>query len=249
MEFARRMATTASALLLALLFAGSATAQVNPTPAHYLGHLQLDLSNGSAFWVTAPPAGELAGNVYDNTSTFLGSGIALTDLNARYGDRVATTGMGNLLENDFTIYNAAGGNLLSTAFQIQFYNATSNAFIGQYTTSQISFGSGLPPGNGILITVTGLSGTGINLNTTDVLMVQKVISPTGGATSLGVVFFDPPTIGSSPAYMFIDTPLIGPPGYYSANSGQPLDPGYRINVDQVVSTHPASWGLVKSLYH
>lgn len=196
---------------------------------------------------------QLAGDVYNNTNpqATANFGFSSTDLAAQWGDRVTTTGTGILQENDFTVFNtgSSAGPLLSATFNIFLNDAASLTFLGGYTTGLVTFGAGLNPGFFSIITVTGLGGLNINVNTTDVLMRQQVATKTGTANRLGIASLDPPTIGSSANTMYINASTVGPAGYY--NVGNPplnANPGYRINVSAPVPVSLKSWGSVKNLY-
>jgi hypothetical protein len=94
-----------------------------------------------------------------------------------------------------------------------------------------------------------LSGLGINLATTNVIVTQQLYDAPGNATKLGIASLDPPTIGSSPAYFYVNSSTVGPPGFYTVSGGLNANPGYRINVmTGPVPTKNSSWGRIKSLY-
>jgi hypothetical protein len=196
---------------------------------------------------------ELAGDVYNNTNPQAPAnfGFSSADFASQWGDRVATTGTGILQENDFTVFNSAGGPLLTVSFNISLYDATSLALLGGYTTGTLNYGAGLPAGSFSIITITGLGGLNINVNTTDVLMLQQVAAKTGTTTKLGIASLNPPTIGSSIPQMYINSSTVGAPGYYNIGTAPnfvPANPGYRINVNQPVPADNRTWGSVKALY-
>jgi hypothetical protein len=140
--------------------------------------------------------------------------------------------------------------LLTASFKIDVNNAATNTLLGAYATTPINFGAGLAPGFFSIITVTGLGGLNISVNTSDVLIRQQIAVKTGTANRLGIASLDPPTIGSSANTMYISASTVGPAGYY--NIGNPplnANPGYRINLSAPVPTQPKSWGAVKALYH
>jgi len=256
MKFATWTATLASALLLALVTVAPAMAtEFLPEPGPQLyGETRINMLNGLETWAVNPNNVDLAGDVYNNTNPQAAAnfGFAQTNLATIYGDRVATTSKGLLLENDFTIYNSgsSAGALLTATYQISFFNAASNTLIGGFNTNvNFTAGGGLPPGFFAVVTVTNLGVLGINLNTQDVLVTQQLVAKTGTATVVGIASLDPPTIGSSTNTMFISSPSI-PAGYY--NIGNPplnANPGYRINVNSATPAGHDSWGQVKALYH
>jgi hypothetical protein len=242
----------AAALILLAGVAGTVAAQEIEEGGTFYSHIYYDMGTGLQY----TPKGyvtQLAGDVYNNTNpttTVLG-GFSSTDLNAQYGDRVTTTGTGILQENDFTIFNNStnGGVLLSTTFNIALFNGTTSALLGSYSTLPVTFGAGLNPGFFSVVTITGLGGLNINVNTNDVIIRQQCGTRVGAANKLGVVIIDPPTIGSSTNTMYINATTVGAAGFY--NLGNPpinANPGYRINVSQPVPATPTSWGSIKALY-
>jgi hypothetical protein len=244
------VALIAVALLLGVV--GVATAQLAEEPVSgYAGHYHIDLVTGNSWWDSPNSVVALGGDIYNNTASPANFGFSLTDLAAIFGDRVTTTGLGVLDENDFSVFNSgsSAGNLLTASYAIQLSNATTSAPLGGYTTGIVSFGTGLPPGFFTIISVIGLNGLGINLNTNDVLITQQIATHTGLANRMGIASLDPPTIGSSSNVMFINSVAVGPPGYY--NIGNPplnANPGYRINVELATSTRSSTWGRMKALY-
>jgi len=251
MTIASSLARAASAFALALapLAARPAAAQPTPEPAQYLGHVQKDIAAATSFWDPSPPAAEFAGNVYANVATSLHVGISSTALGSTWGDRVTTTGTGTLLETDFTVFNSpsSAGPLLSATFELGLYDPVSFARRGSFTTGAVGFGAGLPPGAFTIVTATGLSSLGLRIDSRDVLLVQRITATTGTASRLGVVFYDPPSLGASAPSMYVDSPTIGPAGWYTL-PGQSADPGYRIAAGDPVPARPATWGRVKALY-
>ena len=247
----------ASALVLLASVAGMASAQDEVTAegaGTFYSHIYYDMGTGLQYTPKGGFVTQLAGDVYNNTNpqaAIVGS-ITSTDLAAQWGDRVTTTGTGLLQENDFTIVNAgtSAGPLLTATFGIALFNGTTSALLGSYSTNPVNFGS-LGQGFFTVLTITGLAGLNINLNTTDVIMRQQVLAKTGTATRLGVVLFDPPTIGSSTNTMYINASTVGPAGFYNLGTAPNFvnaNPGYRINVAQPVPATPKSWGAIKANY-
>jgi hypothetical protein len=239
----------AAALILLAGFVGTAAAQVEVEEATFAEHIYVDFGTGLRYTPKGGYVTQLAGDVYNNTNprpTTLG-GLSSTDLNAQWGDRVTTTGTGILQENDFTVYNpgTSGGPLLTATYNIALFNGATSALLGSYNVG-LNFGAGLNPGFFSTVTVTGLGGLNVNLNTTDIVMIQQSLARTGTATRLGIVSMDPPTIGSSTTQMYINATTVGPAGFYTV-AGAP-NPGYRINVSQPVPTTPTSWGAIKAIY-
>ncbi len=234
-----RKSILSAAAAVALLASSSlaAAAVVDPSAAEPLprlaGHIYVNYATGAT---TTVPAG--VGDVYSDTTTVT-AGLSSTDLLAVFGDRVTMTGSGFLDQIDFTMFNSASsaGPVLTATFNLTFYDGTLPPLptpLGTFATAPVSFAGGLAPGFYSLVTVTGLSGLGINL-TADLLLTQTVTSFTGTATRFGVVFADPPTIGSSllpvPNACYVQASTIGGgvPGFYTfaAPNG---NVAYRINV-------------------
>ena len=242
----------AAALVLMAAAAGTAAAQDEVEYGTFHSHLYYDMGTGMLYTPKGGFTTQLAGDVYNNTNPAAAAiaGFSSTDLAAWMGDRVTTTGTGVLQENDFTVFNSgtSAGPLLTASFNIQLFNATTAASIGAYTTGVVNFGAGLPAGQFTILTVTGLGGLNFNVNTTDVLIRQRIATKTGTANRLGVALLDPPSIGSSTNVMYLFT-SANPEGYY--NIGNPAinaNPGYRINVSQPVPAGPTTWGSIKGMY-
>jgi hypothetical protein len=254
MKLAKALSMLAAVLVLMAGGFDAAMAQevILAESANFHSHLYLDFGAG-ALYAPGSSQVQLAGDVYNNTNPPAPAnfGFSSNSPGAQFGDRVLTTGTGILQENDFTIYNSSTsvGPLLSASFNIGLYNAATNALLGSYVTGVVNFGAGLLPGQFSIITVTGLSGLNINVNTTDVLMVQQVVTKTGTADRLGIASLDPPTIGSSSNTMYVNAASVGPAGYY--NIGNPplnANPGYRINLAQPVPASSKTWGFIKGTY-
>lgn len=241
----------AAALVLLASAAGSAMAQDEVESGVFHSHVYYDLGTG----LQLKPSGyatQLAGDVYNNTNpttTVLG-GLTTSDMAGTYGDRVTTTNTGILQEMDFTVFNpsTSAGPLNTASFTVGLFNGTTSASLGGFTTGTVTFTGGLTPGFFSIVTITGLSALNINLNTTDVIVTQKIAARTGTATRQGVVLIDPPTIGSSTNTMYISNSSQAA-GFYTINSGAVnANPGYRINVQQPVPAATKTWGAIKASY-
>jgi hypothetical protein len=222
-------------------------------PAIYAGHYYFDFGTGAMYVPKGGAQTQLAGDVYNNTNPAPAPnfGFSSTDFAAQWGDRLATTGTGILQENDFTVFNSAGGSLISASFNINLFDGTTLASLGGYTTGTVSFGAGLPAGSFSIITITGLGGLNINVNTTDVIMLQQIAAKTGTTTRLGIASLDPPSIGTSANTMYINASTVGPAGFYNIGTAPNFlnaNPGYRVNVNQPVPADTKSWGALKALY-
>jgi len=195
------------------------------------------------------PTPALNATVYDNTASAANFGVSSTDLASQWGDELFTTNTGILSTMVFTVFNtgSSAGNLLTSTVAVSLFDANTSALLGSFNTN-VNFGAGLPPGFYSLITVTNLDPLLINLNVTDIIVVQGVTAKTGPANRLGVVSANPPTVGASPNDMYISSTTIGPPGFYTFQNG-PANPAYQIQVAlPPVGTHPTTWGRVKKLY-
>lgn len=244
MQRAIEFISTAAVLLLT----GEAFATDLPLErAQYAGHAYVDMQTGNVTWAS-PDQALLAGvDVYSNIASPVVGAISSTDLSSFWGDRVTTTGFGVLSQNDFTIYNSgsSAGPLLTANVVVDFFNFATSTFLGVYTVG-INFGTGIPPGSYTVVSVINLDPAAINLNGNDILEIQYMAATSGTANRLGVASLDPVTVGSSPNTMYINSPTIGPAGFYTLDV--PANPGYRINTILPVPTQPTTWGKVKSLY-
>jgi hypothetical protein len=256
MKFAKALSMVAAVLVLMAGAFDAAVAQDELTaePGIFHSHIYYDFGTGLLYSPGASQV-QLAGDVYNNTNPQAppNFGFSSNSPGAQFGDRVLTTGTGILQENDFTIYNSGSsvGPLFSASFNIGHFDAATMTLLGAYTTGVVTFGAtGLLPGQFSIITVTGLSGLNINVNTTDVLIVQQIATKTGTADRLGIASLDPPTIGSSSNTMYINAASVGPAGYYNIGGGTPLNanPGYRINLAQPVPASSKTWGAIKAAY-
>jgi hypothetical protein len=230
-----------------LTLAGAAQAQVASESApKFGGHVYLDLASGTSSFAAAPASAQIAGDVYNNTTSTANFGYSSTDLNAIMGDRLTTAGAGVLDQFDFTIYNSSSsaGPLLTATYLLNFYDGPTSTSLGGFTTN-VTFGTGLAVGYYTIVSVTGLSSLSIAAPT-DLIVTQKRTVSTGTATRLGIVSLDPPTIGSSPATFYLSTTTT-PAGFYTI-TGSNANPGYRVNVLAAVPAHATTWGMLKSLY-
>jgi hypothetical protein len=212
----------------------------------FFGNLQAT-PDGAALR-SGQPSLNLLTTVYDNTASAPNFGFSSTDLASTWGDELFLTGSGILQSHKFTIFNTGGGgNLLTATVGVSFFNAITSAPLGSYSTS-INFGAGLPSGSFSTVTVSGIAPALINLNVADIIVTQQVLALTGTPARLGIASQNPPTVGTSPATMFINSSTVGPAGFYTIGAS-PANPGYQVNVDVVaVPTRGTSWGRVKGLY-
>lgn len=251
MRVANTFKVLVAVVLLSSAMAGLAMAQVDQeSVSGYKGHAFWDLATNAVTWEQSSLPIYAATPVYDNTSSPPNFGFSSTDLASKFGDEVLTTAPGILDENTFTIFNSgsSAGLLQTASFKIELLDAATLTPLGAYTTGVVDFGvGGLPRGFFAFISVTNLSGAGIDLVTTDVLIRQQVATHTGPANRLGIASLDPPSVGSSPNYMYINSSTVGPEGYYTiGNPPMNANPGYLIAVTDVVPTKTMTWGKVKA---
>lgn len=201
------------------------------------GHATITWGSETSLWHIgdATPRAGAANDRYKNSAATPIGAFSSTSLTSVWGDRVTTTGTGILDEMDFTIYNSSSsaGTLLTASFGLNIFNGTTLAPIGGFNTTTVSFGAGLGLNAFSVITVTGLSALNINLNTTDLILTQTVLAKTGAANRLGIVFMDPPSVGSSTNTFYANSATVGPAGFY--NVGNPAinaNPGYRVNIPE-----------------
>jgi hypothetical protein len=197
----------------------------------------------------APNSTQVNTTIYDNTTSTTALAFSSTDLTMTWGDEVTTTGTGLLSGFKFSVFNSgsSAGTLTGATFSLKFYDLdASGALIGGYSGS-VSFSTALGKGFYSVISSTNLDANNIVLNSTHLLVTQKVSSKTGSASRLGIVSLDPVVIGSSPAY-FYESGAATTAGYYTSASGN-VNPIYNIEVaPPPVGVHSTSWGSIKKLY-
>jgi len=244
-----RVATKSTSILsLLLVLAAPAMAQVTSEPV--LGFLGVVEGTPEGMPVRGVPAPSAITVAYDNTVSPANFATSSTDLTSQWGDQVFTTTAGLLSSHTYSVFNSGSslGVLLTAVVGVDFFDGVTNGFLGTYTAN-VNFQAGLNPGFYTLVSVPGLDALAINLPT-NVIVIQYVVSFTGGATRLGVASLDPPTVGSSPPSMYIDSNTVGGgvAGFYNFASG-PANPGYQLGLAQPpVGTKSNSWGQIKRLY-
>jgi len=196
--------------------------------------------------------GNPSGNLRANTTVFTNlqagftanAAFSSTDLQAVFGDQLSMTGTGRLQEFSFTLFNSgtSAGVLGSAVVAINFFRVSDSSLIGGFNvnTGAINLGTGFFT----TLNVTSLGALNIDLDTTDVIVTQSVVSLTGAASRLGLVSANPVTIGSSVPALYISASTVGGgvPGFYNLTSGgAPIsfNAGY-----QVVVPTPASAALL-----
>jgi len=241
-------------LLLGVIAALGASARADITEiesATFSGEITYDY----ATWQVVPNASDRAYplGIYNNLDApaAANAGISSTALTSIWGDDIVTTDTGMLNDVSFTVFNSpsSAGALLTATVAMDFYRTSDLSFIGSFVSAPISFGAGLPPGFYSVVSITGLETELIDLDVTGLTVLQTVTSTTGPASRLGVVSFAPVVEGSSPGYMYIDSPTIGPAGYYNLGAGgvPPANPGYRIFVPEPTSLALLAFGGLVAL--
>ncbi len=248
-----RNATTlrlALAAIALVAWAGTSLAQVTSEPlGTFAGYTTYDRVTQTSQFEPVAPAVTAATVIYDNSSSTALFGFTSTDLLAVWGDELFTTGLGTLSSMKLTIFNSgsSAGPLLTAVVGVSFYDGSTFAPLGGFTAN-FNFGTGLAAGFYTVGSITGLDPLLIDLNTTDVIVTQTIVSKTGAASRMGVVSLDPPSVGSSGADMYISATTIGPAGWYTSGSGN-ANPGYQVAVTSApVPTSKSTWGRVKNLY-
>jgi hypothetical protein len=251
MKKASALLLLAAVALLVIVPAGVFAGTIDPegAPAVFAGHAYYDLTTGTMSWETNP-APLAAVNIYSNTASAPAFAVSSTDLAATWGDEVTTTGTGTLDQVDFTIFNSgsSAGLLLTATFTVNLFDGPSSTFLGGFTTPAFTFPGGLPTGFFTILTVTGVSGLGINLPGTNVIITQKVASKTGTANRLGVAGLSPVTVGVGGPAMYIAASTFGPAGFYTLAGVPSADPGYRLAVLEPTPAKSKTWGSVKGMY-
>lgn len=240
-----------SALLLVLALAAPALAQVTQEPiTGYHGDVTGTTAGAFNSAPQLPPG--FVGLAYDNTASPANFGFSSPDLAADWGDQIFLVGTGMLSEHKFTIFNtgSSAGPLLTANVAVDFFDGVTATHLGGYTTN-VNFGAGLAAGFYSIVTIPGLDPLLINISTTDVVVIQSVLSKTGAANRLGVASLNPPTVGTSIPQMWINATTVGAPGFYNiGNPPLPAHPGYSLSlVDPPVPAKSTTWGRLKKLYH
>lgn len=167
-----------------------------------------------------------------------------TDLTAVFGDRLTTVGTGRLQEFSFALFNSgtSAGTLVSATVRIDFLRASDSSSMGAISvnTGNINLATGFFTS----LNVTGLDTLNINLDTTDILVLQTVTSLTGAANRLGVVSTTPTSVGSSVDQLYIDASTVGGgvAGFYNITSNN-LPVPFRVGY-QVVVPAPGAFALL-----
>ncbi len=158
-----------------------------------------------------------------------------TDLTAVWGDQLSTAGTGRLQEFSFALFNSgtSAGTLASATVAFEFFRVSDSSSIGSFSvnTGAINLNAGFFT----TLNVTGLDALNIDLDTTDIIVLQTVTALTGAANRLGVVSTTPTSVGSSVDQLYIDASTVGGgvAGFYnvtSAGVAVPFTVGYQVVV-------------------
>jgi hypothetical protein len=181
--------------------------------------------------------------VYENLGT--GATAGYSELNSSlpiFGDALNLTAAGQLGIVGFSLYNStSGGNtgsITNGTMTLKFYNNTVAYGGGALGASQpllasvnvnLSFSGGLAPG--FFTTVTAdLTSLNIAL-TPNIFVTQQFTETVGNSLRNGIVLFGDPTIGSSPANVYINSAAT-PEGLYTF-ANNPSQFGYHIEITTV----------------
>ena len=193
------------------LFAGKLTVGVPREPLADLGD-QTERVNGYAGHFVIGRAGtrRAAMPVYSDTTNSAGWAFA-PNVGSELGDDLTMIGGGRLAEYSFSVYNY----VLSTApltavdVELRFYDmyCTEPVLIATHNLGTVTFdGGGIAPGDWASVTC-DLRSAGIDLPT-EVLITQTYSNPVGDGrgtpTEIGSVIFDPPTLGDSDWFFYLD---------------------------------------------
>lgn len=169
--------------------------------------------------------GSRATAIYSNTAGTANFGTSSNSLGAIWGDEMTTTGTGTLDELQFGVFNSTtGGNtglFQNATATISFFRASNGSALGSFNVNITN--AGLTAGFFTIFTVTNLSGLGINLDTTGIIMTQQLSGVTGGTNRMGVVSMQPVAIGSTGTSLYVSGAANiggGAAGFY--NFGNPV---------------------------
>jgi len=180
---------------------------------------------------------------YENLgSTALGGYSEPATSSPIFGDALNMTQGGKLSSVGFSLFNStSGGNtgsILAGTMVIKFYDNSANyvsgplsslPLLGTATLNLDYSGDPLPPGF-YLTDSADISGLNINVPQ-NIFVTQQFTMTSGTSTRNGIILFSNPTVGSSPANVYISSATT-PEGLYTF-SGNPNQFGYHIEVTVV----------------
>ncbi len=222
------MKTLLGAALVAAM-AGVASAEISTEAATFGGYVNVDFATGETTYSDTHNSTR-AFTMYSNTASPANFGVSSTDLTSTWGDECIGVAYGGPLTGmQYTVFNSGSslGSLMTATVQVNYYRASDGSPIGAWL-GNINFGTGLAKGFYSVVTFSGLDGLGINFNTNDLIVTQKVTAKTGLASRLGIVSMNPVNIGSSFDDMYIASSTIGT-GWFTFSNG-PAQTGYQIDI-------------------
>jgi PEP-CTERM motif len=183
--------------------------------------------------------------VYENLT---GSPLAgFSDLNANnpiFGDALNLAQGGHLAHVGLTLFNSGSGNtgsILTGNMTLNIYNNTVPYAGGSLSASDpliasvlltwdFTLGGGLPAG---FFSVGTFDLTSLNINVPQNIFVTQQFTLTSGTSiNNGVVLFPNPSVGSSPANVYINSAAYAE-GLYTFSGGNPNQFGYHIDIQIV----------------
>jgi hypothetical protein len=236
----------ALAVLMATLYVPQArAANIEMEP----GQHAYDITVNGAPHRPGPTNTQLNTIAYDNSTATTSLAFSSTEVTTRtYGDELNLTATGILSQMKFSIFNSgsSAGTLTGATVLINIYDAVTSANLGSFSSS-VTFSTALSAGFYSVVTATNLDPLGINVNTTNVLVTQRITAKTGAASRTGIVSLSPPSVGSSPAYFYQSSGTVAA-GFYTSASGA-VNPVYQLSLaPPPVSARSTSWSRVKNLY-
>jgi hypothetical protein len=191
--------------------------------------------------------------VYENLGTSATAGYSEPNANNPiFGDALNLTSAGQLSFVGFSLFNStSGGNtgsITNGTMLLKFYDNTiaygggvlgaSQPLLGSATLS-LNLGTGLAPG---FYTTFSADLTSLNINLTpNIFVTQQFTETVGNSTRNGIVLFSNPTIGSSPATVYINSSATAE-GLYTFANNNPNQFGYHIEIATV--PEPSSFALL-----
>jgi hypothetical protein len=183
--------------------------------------------------------------VYENIGTNAPLG-GFSDLNSNhpiFGDALNLSQGGHLGLVGLTLYNSSSGNtgaILTGTTTLNLYNNTvpyaggslsaSDPLIASVLLNWSFSGSGLQAG---FYTVGAFDLTSLNITVPqNIFVTQQFTLSTGTSINNGIVLFPNPSIGSSPANVYINSAAYAE-GLYTFSGGNPNQLGYHIEIQLV----------------
>jgi hypothetical protein len=204
---------------------------------------------GLALWICVAAAPAWAGVlVYANVSNGPSYGYSRVP-GTQIGDELLLTQGGILDAFGFSVYNSVSsiGSLMTADLTIDFWNFSgtnpARTLAGTFAFDDYDFGpAGLPVGDYATFLVTGVSNAQTISLTNDVLAILTISDVTGGADRVGQLLFDPPTVGASDDYFYVNNTGIGDTedGWYWFGGNPVANFYWSIEVNAAPVPEPAS---------